>query len=104
VSTIALDFDETYTADPELWKAFIKAAQNRGHVITFVTFRNPDGMNRDIEEACNETGLCVVYSAGRQKQHVFVADIWIDDMPICIPSYSSMLLNVMGCEKMGDTQ
>ena len=34
---IAIDFDDTFSADPELWTAFILNAQQRGHKIICVS-------------------------------------------------------------------
>ena len=36
---IALDYDKTYTADPNLWDAFIKFAVFRGHKVICLTMR-----------------------------------------------------------------
>ena len=37
--TIAIDFDKTFTADPELWLSFIRSASLRGHEIICATYR-----------------------------------------------------------------
>lgn len=71
---IALDYDGTYTADPELWDFFIKKAKERGHEVKIATMRFPsepiDGL--DIE---------VVYTSRRAKYGCMPANIWIDDTP-----------------------
>ena len=36
---IALDYDETYTADPVLWDRFIGDANDHGHTVWIVTAR-----------------------------------------------------------------
>lgn len=36
---IALDYDETFTADPELWKPFVAHCKARLHEVKFVTAR-----------------------------------------------------------------
>lgn len=71
---IALDWDGTYTADPELWDAFIKLAQSRGHRVTFVTLRDA------ILEPINMNAPTVYCSRTAKAKH-FNADIWIDDRP-----------------------
>lgn len=38
---IALDYDNTYTADNVLWDAFIKLSVSLGHSVYIVTMRNP---------------------------------------------------------------
>lgn len=99
---IALDYDETFTADPELWREFVAHARRNGHHVAFVTFRSPGFDNRDIEQHAQMLGISIIYSAGRQKSHVYGADIWIDDMPQLIPSLDAMRAMTIGCERMGD--
>lgn len=75
---IALDYDGTYTKDPELWDAFIAMAHERGHTVTCVTARRPD---ESVSMPC-----AVQYTSRRAKQvHINEAnmqiDIWIDDNP-----------------------
>ena len=45
---IALDYDETFTAAPVLWKMFIEICKQQGHNIKFVTFRDGRWGNDDI--------------------------------------------------------
>ncbi len=70
---IALDYDGTYTRDPELWNAFIRAAEANGHHVTCVTMRYP-------EEAI-DMPIPVIYTSRQAKMGFFSADIWIDDQP-----------------------
>ena len=78
----ALDYDGTYTADPELWDIFIASAVKRGHSFIVATMRYP------------QEGLCiippgierVVYTGRKAKyeevqRQGFNPNIWIDDMP-----------------------
>lgn len=102
----ALDFDETYTAAPELWGPWIARAKYLGHSVSFVTFRfgHHHESNRDIHEEAIKHGIDIVFTGARQKRHVFPqADVWIDDMPELIPSYSQLKNMAMGCEVMSDT-
>jgi hypothetical protein len=108
---IALDYDDTYTADRNLWDIFIDAARDRGHSIAFVTFRYGGGGsyqgveydNSDIEEDAERMNLQIVYTNAKQKQHCFKADIWIDDNPHLVASYANMIGMARGCEINGDT-
>jgi hypothetical protein len=80
---IALDFDDTYTADPWLWNRFIADAQSRGHVVVVVTSRKDEDLD-EIREALPQ--LEIVNTSGYLKkpaaqQAGFDIDIWIDDMP-----------------------
>jgi hypothetical protein len=71
---IALDYDGTYTADPELWNSFIASARKNGHMVKILTMRFPH------EEIANPP--CeVVYTSRRAKAEFMPADIYIDDKP-----------------------
>ena len=94
---IALDYDETYTAAPELFKCIVKMMQEHGHLVTFVTYRAPFFGNDDIEADANDLGIDIVYTSGRQKQHLFQADIWIDDSPEYIVSADLLGKMYNGC-------
>lgn len=81
--TIAIDFDNTWTADAALWKQFADDAKKRGHDVIIVTARNgwSDDMFRHYD---GEVPL--YYTGGKLKRHAmeFVGipvDIWIDDQP-----------------------
>jgi hypothetical protein len=79
---IALDFDDTYTRDPELWNIFIFAARTRGHDIRIVTFRK--STMRD--PALDNMDIPVIFTEYTQKRAFtnkmgWMVDIWIDDSP-----------------------
>jgi hypothetical protein len=83
---IALDYDGTYTADTELWKIFITAAQDRGHEVIVATMRYAEGPEAD--EVIKELGdLCTIHFTGRAakvpalKAMGIEPTIWIDDNP-----------------------
>src|ERR1700704_5852874 len=70
---IALDYDDTYTADPELWDDFIDAAIARGHEVAIVTKRPPRAgapTRRDIPK---------IFTDKKAKAAFYPADVWIDD-------------------------
>ena len=105
----ALDYDETFTADKMLWTAWVHHAKQRGHTVVFVTFRmgpeNPyrEDDNADIKRDAEALQIPIVFCNHKQKKHVFKADVWIDDMPELIVSYSDMLALQKGCEVNNDT-
>lgn len=101
---IAVDYDDTFTRDKRLFAEFISNAIKRGHNVTFVTFRPPGPFNRDIEKAAELLGIDIVYTGGRQKQHCFEADIWIDDKPELIPSSNLLQAMYNGCVANKDLQ
>lgn len=79
---IALDYDGTYSADPELFNIFIRIAQQRGHEVYCVTMRY-DSLS---EKVCDIVP-CKVFYTGRMAKIPYMKnigyefDIWIDDMP-----------------------
>lgn len=94
---IALDYDETFTADPKALTNVVKVFQHCGHTVTFVTFRDGRGPNHDISADAQELGIDIVFTAGKQKQHVFNADIWIDDEPATIVRFEDLGNMYGGC-------
>jgi hypothetical protein len=106
---IALDYDDTFTADPEGWSLFVEMMKQRGHSISFVTFRmEPDNNihtdSLDILGDAERLKIPVVFTNHRQKRHVFKADVWIDDSPHMIASYPAMTSMLWGCERSNDTE
>lgn len=81
---IALDWDNTFTADPPLWLGFIKEAQKR-HRVFIVTARPPEH-GEEIRQAMDPLGVEIIFCSGQPKIAVtdeaqVSIDIWIDDMP-----------------------
>jgi hypothetical protein len=79
---IALDFDDTYTRDPELWDQFIFTARARSHDIRVVTFRKKNM----TDPALDNIGIPVIYTGFNQKREFtddmgWNVDVWIDDSP-----------------------
>lgn len=82
---IALDYDGTYTADPELWLPFIAAARAKGHQVWCVTMRDNfelDDVRRQLHGRVDH-----IVATDRKAKLEFLAargispDIWIDDRP-----------------------
>lgn len=95
-TTIALDFDCTFTSDIEFWRGFVESATRRGHTVICVTGRTESPEKRQEVESifgadtvarlgaiifCNHTPkrLCAT-AAG------WDINIWIDDFPEAITS------------------
>ena len=82
---IALDYDGTYTADPEMWLAFVILARQRGHNVLLVTMRYPNEGN----SICEQLKLAVngiIFTSRKAKVPYMEAlcvkvDMWIDDQP-----------------------
>jgi|GEM_PF-2444325 len=105
---IALDYDETFTEDPIFWRGVIDLAKQRGHSVTFVTFRvemnegYSGSHNADICADAADLNIDVIFTNGQQKAHHFDADVWIDDMPEIIPHAKTLLGMYNGCVNSGD--
>lgn len=81
--TIAIDFDNTWTADVALWRQFAVDAKKRGHDVIIVTARN--GWSEDMLRHFDDE-LPLFYTWGKLKRPFMeslkiAVDIWIDDMP-----------------------
>lgn len=82
--TIAIDFDGTWTVDPDLWRAFVANARQRGHEVFIVTGRKD--WSDDMERARLPVDVRIIYTAGQMKEAAvrksgLQIDVWIDDMP-----------------------
>jgi hypothetical protein len=101
---IALDYDETYTDAPELFKLLVQTALEHGHTIFFATYRCANGDNSDIESDAEMLGIKIFYTEGQQKQHVVHADVWIDDQPQTIVNAKMLGKMHHGCLVNNDTE
>lgn len=81
---IAIDFDKTFTEDPQLWLSFIHNASLRGHEIICATSRKE--YSNDMNRHGWPIQYPIVYCWGQFKEHAcakagYKVDIWIDDIP-----------------------
>lgn len=96
--TIALDYDGTVTADPDLWIDFLKRASARNHRVAIVTMRSPD---EPVDNPLVALAWRVIYTS-RQAKQAFVhsrgirVDIWIDDQPNYIFEDAAVLGPALG--------
>ena len=82
---LALDYDETYTNDPEFGDLVIALATNHGMTATCATMR----YEHEGEEIVIDLGSKVerIIFTGRKAKHRFVQEagfypsVWIDDSP-----------------------
>lgn len=84
--TIAIDLDNTWTADSELWCRFYNDAAICGHVVIMVTARQKPVPNDERDWLALPPDMPIIYTAGDFKEkHARAAgykvDIWIDDAP-----------------------
>lgn len=84
MATIAIDYDDTYTLDPDLWDAWIAIAKHRGHTVVCVTARPFTQENVAI---CKINGVQTFFTNlsakdwYMQNKHFIKVDVWIDDHP-----------------------
>jgi len=80
---IALDYDDTYTKDPEFWLEFIKNAQARGHIVRVATMRCywEDDMDPRLLALIPVDFCCGKAKKITLAQRGLHPDIWIDDRP-----------------------
>lgn len=102
--SIALDFDDTVTACPLLWRLFLSSCRYVGADVKLVTFRWDKGNNDDIEAFAKQHSIPIIYCNGLQKKQVchdlgWSPDIWIDDMPMLIPTHDELSFILQGVEK-----
>ena len=82
---IALDYDGTFTEDPDLWIEYILDARSRNHRIVIVTLRYAS--ENIPEEIVHSVGGGNVFYTGRKAKKPFMAvlgihpNVWIDDHP-----------------------
>ena len=82
---VALDWDDTYTRDPQMWNDIIGVMQQNGHNVYCVTVRAP-AEGRAVKEALESRVDGIFFTARRAKRDFMNSrginiDVWIDDSP-----------------------
>lgn len=93
---IALDYDKTYTLDPNFWDSFLFLAHRLNkHDVRIVTIRD-DRYDRTQPLIELEQRIPIIYTRGVAKRWFvthfgegFLPDVWIDDKPESIFQNSS---------------
>lgn len=83
---IAIDFDDTWSADPELWLAFVASLQRRGHRAIIATARRDIIENKQELRKWVPLDIPIVFCNHNYKReecikHGYKPDVWIDDVP-----------------------
>jgi hypothetical protein len=104
---IALDYDETYTEAPELWRAFIRMAHGQGHRVICATMRYE---SETADMCATLKSMVKVIPTGRKakmahlKSLGYEPDIWIDDSPHFLVMDAVPLIGVSAPEgRAGET-
>lgn len=92
--TISIDYDNTFTAAPGLWRSFIADATARGNRVACITRRHDTEANREeLRLAFSGVDLAglILCGPGTQKREAAAAaglevDVWIDDAPETVPA------------------
>jgi|TARA_R110000823_G_scaffold275486_1_gene394229 hydroxymethylpyrimidine pyrophosphatase-like HAD family hydrolase len=85
---IAIDYDGTYSSDPDCWDKIINLLQSNNHKVYCVTKRYP-AYSQDIKDALK---IPIIYA--RQSKIVATknvgieVDIWIENNPASILPYN----------------
>ena len=85
--TIAIDYDDTFTACPEIWARFIQSVKKAKHRIIMVTARrytdeNIDLINTQLDHwDCQMQIVCTNLGPKMRacEERGIKVDIWIDD-------------------------
>lgn len=83
---IALDWGDTYTADPLLWRTFIAACALSIHNVYIVTSRHENAQDTLDPQQLPQGISGVIYTGGEAKssycaRELYHIDVWIDDRP-----------------------
>ena len=84
---ISIDYDDTWSADPSLWKEIARRARERGHKVILVT--NRMGSRRDAGDVWRSAGdhVSQIIFAGMGPKRAaalgagYDVDVWIDNAP-----------------------
>lgn len=84
---IALDYDRTFTLDPDAWLSFVASFTAAGHDVRVVTIRD-EFHDRTADLVRLEALMPVIYTRGIAKRWYcwhftdgWSPDVWIDDKP-----------------------
>ena len=107
---IALDYDDTITADPNGFKAIVRCFQSLGHKVTIVTLRDSSESTDLIREFLEKYDVETIFCAGQSKERIvrelgLHMNIWVDDNPRYItndyPNYAEIFMTKPDLNKEG---
>lgn len=96
---ISVDFDDTYTRDPETWNKVIAVFQAYNHKVYCVTARQPSDSAEVYATIGHMIGAenCYFTSMQSKKNYMFskgiCIDVWMDDNPDAITRGFDIELN-----------
>ena len=81
--TFGIDYDDTITQDPELFKLIIGSIKERGHKVYIVTSRSKGDYSNGLDKFVPLVDG-VIFTECKAKTECADIDIWIDDFPLAI--------------------
>lgn len=87
---IAIDYDETYTCDPQAWDDVIDIFRNRGHSVYIVTMRKLDPCESVKVMHDLDGKVDGIFFTGRKAKKDFMYNlgihisVWCDDNPFFV--------------------
>lgn len=87
---ISIDYDDTWTADPQMWARIVKMMRARGHTVIAVT--NRPNLPRYTQAVKRDLGAYVediIFAGPMPKRQAaanlgYNVDVWIDDFPSAV--------------------
>lgn len=81
---IAVDWDGTFTEDPDLWRMFIREVSRKNKMRCFFVTARP--FSEEVQKEADSLGIEAIYTSGQPKMKFCEENstdihIWIDDMP-----------------------
>lgn len=83
---IAVDYDDTFTKDPELWSMVISLAKIRKHTVYCVTSREEKFGGQEVKDSMGSLVDAIYFTNGEMKEKYMLqqgiyVNVWIDDCP-----------------------
>jgi hypothetical protein len=82
---ICIDYDDTYTADPDMWNRIIPIMKQHGFRVICATMRFPEE-GADVGRSIGQWVDQIIFTKRQAKKTYLMGkkihvDIWIDDRP-----------------------
>lgn len=82
---ISIDYDDTWSADPQVWSQVAKLFRSRGHTVILVTNRY-EIFGKPVLRACSGRVHNIIFAGSKPKRDAakeqgYEVDVWIDDYP-----------------------
>lgn len=81
-----IDYDGTFSADPDAFRELVRGLKARGHICVLVTGRSDEGGWGDVVRMDVGDLMPIVFAANKWKEKAalargFKVNVWIDDNP-----------------------